>query len=162
MNKHHVIGLLSICIAVLVWLLTRDFPGGTGDVHISGPAFFPRVLAGILGIAGLSEILVGSVASVRDGEKTISVVRIRQLVASRYAANMGLIIVLLVFFLSMFNLLGFFVTGFIVVFTLMIRLGVPWVKNLVASLIFVIVIDLLFGRLFTISLPSGVLSVIGL
>jgi hypothetical protein len=38
------------------------------------------------------------------------------------------------------------------------RLQVKWWKNLAATVTLILVIQLLFGKLFTISLPYGVLS----
>jgi hypothetical protein len=162
MNKHHVIGALALAIGIVTYILTADFPTGRGDVHLAGPAFFPRILALILGAAGVWEITIGTVKAVRDGERPITAESVKNIATSWYAANMALIIALVVFFILMFKPLGFILTALIVVFVLMHRLGVPVLKNLLASLLFVVVIYLLFGRLFTISLPGGVLSVIGL
>ncbi|NBF38895.1 MAG: hypothetical protein GVY14_00615 [Spirochaetes bacterium] len=162
MNKHHVIGVLALVIGIATYALTSDLPTGRGDVHLVGPAFFPRILALILGAAGLWEITIGTVKAVRDGERPITAERIKNIATSWYAVNMVLIIALVVFFVLMFKPLGFVLTALIVVFVVMHRLGVPVLKNLFAGLVFVVVIYLLFGRLFTISLPGGVLSVIGL
>jgi len=162
MNKHHVMGALALVIGIVTYVLTADFPTGRGDVHLAGPAFFPRILALILGAAGVWEITIGTVNAVRHGERPITTKRVKDIATSWYAANMALIIGLVVFFIFMFKPLGFVLTALIVVFVVMYRLGVPVLKNLLASLLFVAVIHLLFGRLFTIALPGGVLSVIGL
>ena len=76
--------------------------------------------------------------------------------------NVILIIVLLLFFIFFFERLGFIVCTSIVLFILMYRLGVPLLKDVVYTVIFVTIILLIFGRLFSISLPSGVLEYIGL
>lgn len=162
MNKHHVMGILGLVFALVTFLLTTTFPAGGGRVHTSGPAFFPRVVALILALAAIWELIVGTVSAVRNGERTISTRKVWDLIRTSYALNMAMIITLVVFFIVMFRPLGFILTGFTLVFLVMLRLGVPLLKNIITAVIIVTFIQLLFGRIFSISLPSGVLSVIGL
>jgi hypothetical protein len=46
-------------------------------------------------------------------------------------------------------------------FILMWRFGVPLLKNMVYSVIFVFLLNAIFGKLFTIYLPSGILDYLG-
>lgn len=160
LNQEHVISVLCFITAFVVLRLVADFPEGQQRQHLSGPAFFPRVLAAVFIITGIGEMITGFAKE--EDHSPISMKELWKRVKSAYGINMLLVIALIVFFINFFNVLGFIITAFVVVFVTMWRLGVPWGKNLLVTVLLVGIIDLIFGYLFTISLPSGVLSVIGL
>ncbi|GAB6277666.1 MAG: hypothetical protein SAMD01599839_22060 [Rectinema sp.] len=62
----------------------------------------------------------------------------------------------------LFEPLGFIISTIAFLFLLMLLLGLKWWKSLLYAVIYTAVIYLLFGRLFTIGLPSGILSALGM
>ena len=72
--------------------------------------------------------------------------------------NIFFIIALILFFIFFMEALGFMVTAYFIIFILLWRFGVPLARNLAYSAGFVILLYLIFGKLFTIYLPSGILD----
>lgn len=75
--------------------------------------------------------------------------------------NILLTIALILFFIFLMETLGFMVCSYVMLFILMGRFGVPLFKNIVYSAIFVLLLNVIFAKLFTIYLPSGVLDYLG-
>jgi hypothetical protein len=57
--------------------------------------------------------------------------------------------------------LGFVLCCYFILFMLMWRFGVPVIRNLIYSGVFLSLVYLIFGKLFIIYLPSGVLDYVG-
>ena len=74
--------------------------------------------------------------------------------------NIFIIIVLILFFILLMEVLGFLICCYLMLFILMWRFGVPLLKNIGYSAGFVAMIYLIFGKLFTIYLPSGIFDYI--
>jgi len=153
-NQEHIIGIFCVALGGLVLFLTRGFPSGQGNVQISGPAFFPNVLSIVLIAVGIVEGLTGSL---RDQEGTASIGDIWKGLRKPEFLNILLLAALFLFYIFFVELLGFIITTYIFLFIVMWRLGVPHIKNILYSGIFLVVIVLIFGKLFTVSLPSGIL-----
>lgn len=153
-NQEHIIGLFCVALGGLVLFLTRNFPAGQGNVQISGPAFFPNVLSIVLIIVGVIEGLTGSL---KDEGEFASIGAIWRGMKKPEFINILMLVALFLFYIFFVELLGFIITTFIFLFIVMWRLGVPLIKNILYSVIFLVVIVLIFGKLFTVSLPSGIL-----
>ncbi len=153
-NQEHIIGIICIAIGAVVLVLTRTFPGGTDAVNISGPAFFPNVLSWILIILGLYEMLFGtfgkldnihSVSDIRAGMKTPEFL------------NLVIITAALIIYILTVEVIGFFTISFLFLYTILWRLGGRMVKNLISSLVILVVIYAIFTLIFAVSLPNGIL-----
>src|SRR6056297_3244207 len=155
-NQEHAIGVICLVIAGITRKLTSEFPQGMGSKGTPGPEFFPNVLTVLLIVFGVMEIVIGF--KKQEQFEAITVGKMWNGIKSWGGLNILLVIALMLFYIFLFEILGFIVTSFIVLFILMWRLGVPWWKNIIATATLIIVIQLLFGYLFTISLPYGVLS----
>jgi len=153
-NQEHIIGIFCVALGGLVLFLTRNFPSGQGNVQISGPAFFPNVLAIVLIAVGLIEGLTGSI---KDEGSFASIGDIWRGMKKPEFVNILLLVGLFLFYIFFVEFLGFIITTFLFLFIVMWRLGVPWIKNIMYSAVFLVVIVLIFGKLFTVSLPSGIL-----
>ena len=160
LNQEHLIGIVCLGIAFFVLLITPSFPKGQANINITGPAFFPNLLAYIFILCGVYEIVIGFFQE--QGRIDINFAHFWASVRSPQVTNVLLIIGLLVLFILFFERLGFVVCTFLLLFILIHRLGVPLLHNLVYTISFVVMILVIFGRLFSISLPSGVLEYIGL
>lgn len=154
LNQEHIIGILCVALGGIVLFLTRNFPGGQGNVQISGPAFFPNVLAIILIFVGITEGLTGSL---REMGEFASVGAIWRGMKKPEFLNILLLTGLFLFYIFFVEVLGFIITTFVFLCVVMWRLGVPLIRNILYSVIFLVIIMLIFGKLFTVSLPSGIL-----
>ena len=157
LNAEHIIGLIAIALALTIFWLGRSFPKATtGASDLTGPAFYPNVLAFVFIFCGVLEIITGfrgsedkvtpNFSGLLDGFRNPGVV------------NIFIIIVLILFFILLMEVLGFFICSYLMLFILMWRFGVPFLKNIGYSAGFVAMIYLIFGKLFTIYLPSGILD----
>ena len=159
-NQEHIIGAICAMLGVITLYLTSSFPEGQSNVNITGPAFFPNVLAIIFIACGIYETSLGFFQE--KGRIDVNLSHLWNSVKSPQVINAILIVVLLVFFIVFFERLGFVLCTSIVLFVLMHRLGVPLLKNAAYTVTFIATILVIFGRLFSISLPSGVLESLGL
>jgi hypothetical protein len=154
-NREHIVGLVCIAIAVAVLMVTPGFPSGQGDGNWTGPSFFPNVLAVIYLLLGLYQVFFGfliqskKAASTAETGNRIDPVSLKKTV---------LFLLLLAGYIGFFEVLGFIVTSLAFLILFMTILGVPPLKSFLYSTVFVLVIYLLFGKLFTIGLPSGILG----
>lgn len=154
-NQEHVIGVVCVAIGVVTLLLTRDFPVGQGNVNLTGPAFFPNIVAIVLLTTGVIQIFVGCVNAA--DRPAITPAAIRSVLARREAVTVMLTILLIALYVLVMKRIGFFVSTFAVLILMMVRLGAGWIRALIATVVLLAVLYLVFGRLFYVSLPQGVL-----
>lgn len=160
MNREHVVGLVCVAISIVTWILAADLPQGKAAISVSGPGLFPNVLATVLALCGLSEFILGTVK--RRELPAIRLPEAFRRFATKECRSILAVLFLVAGFILFFPHLGFFLTTFLFLFLCMKLFGVHWNHNLVASVSVVVVIYLVFGVLFTISLPSGILRYVGL
>lgn len=153
-NQEHIVGVLCIAIGALVLVLTKSFPGGTDAASISGPAFFPNLLSIILIALGLYEVLNGVFG---NQQEFASFRKIWLGMKSREFVNLLIISALMIGYIGTVEILGFYTMSAVFLFIVLWRLNVKLVKNLICTAIFLAVIYLVFSRIFTVSLPSGIL-----
>jgi len=156
-NREHIVGLVCLAIAAAALAITPGFPEGQVGVNLTGPAFFPNVLAYLLIILGVLQGIAGFrlAASPAGAARTT---RMDPAVLKRVLAFLALVFS----FVFLFEPLGYFPTTFIFLFLLMMLFGVKPLKSALFSTLYVAVIYLLFGQLFTIGLPSGILAILGI
>jgi putative tricarboxylic transport membrane protein len=153
-NQEHIIGVLCIAIGAVVLGLTKSFPGGTAAAEISGPAFFPNTLSYILILMGIYEILHGMYGK---SEKFHSFAAIWAGMKTREFANLVIICFALLVYILTVEIIGFFTISALYLYVVLWRLGVKPVKNLISTILFLIVIYLVFTIIFAVTLPSGIL-----
>lgn len=160
LNQEHIIGIICLVISTIILFLTRSFPKGQENINISGPAFFPNLLAIIFILCGIYEVIIGFFQE--TGHIDMDPKHLMEGIRKPEVINIILIIGLILFFIFFFEKVGFILCTGILIFVLMARLGVPILKNLLYTISFIVIILIIFGRLFSISLPSGILEHIGL
>lgn len=155
-NKEHIIGTLCIILGTVVLILTKSFPkGAASNMQLTGPAFFPNLLSVILIIIGVYEIIIGFVS--KETQPYYSFTQLWRNIRQPKSITILVIIGMLIFFLAFINLLGFYAISLIFLLVVLWRLNIVWWKNLISSFVFLGIIYLIFGKLFTITLPSGIL-----
>lgn len=161
LNQDHIIGIVCIILAVVILVTTRSFPKATsGASDLSGPSFYPNLLAYVFIICGLLEIIGGF--RKQAGRKPFDLTHFWDSITRPGPLNILLTIALILFFIFFMEVLGFIVSSYVTLFILMWRFGVPLFKNIVYSAIFVLLLNVIFAKIFMIYLPSGVLDYAGL
>lgn len=146
-------GFVLLALAVFVWATAAGFPKLTGAPY--GAAFFPQVLAVLLGLAALVLIFRG-IQAWRNGEAVIQ--------ADAWVRNparwlgLGLIIGALLLYSGISASLGFHITVFLIAAVLMIYLGARVWLALLVAIIAAIVLWLFFARVLLVPLPGGILT----
>jgi putative tricarboxylic transport membrane protein len=138
------LGIVSGFIGVVIFVLTKTFPASATGGMIAGPAFFPHVLAVLFFIIAAVEIIKGSVERNEETGKveTYSVKKILMIVG------------LFVFYIGLFDILGFYFTTAIFLLLIQRMLGLDLKHNVIATVIIIVVIYLVFYRLFSVCLPG--------
>lgn len=140
-----------------IFWISRSFPKTTtGASDLTGPAFYPNVLALVFIFCGVLEIITGFRES--EGKVILNFSGLLNGLRNPGVLNIFFIIALILFFIFFMEALGFMVTAYFIIFILLWRFGVPLARNLAYSAGFVILLYLIFGKLFTIYLPSGILD----
>lgn len=178
-NREHIVGAICIAIAAAVLLVTPSFPEGQAGVNLTGPAFFPNLLAYIFVVLGVFQLLAG-IRLARSAARTAAfgaagagaTGAAHEARAEATAASDGpngkaprrllLFLALIAGFIAFLNPFGFIPTTLTFLFLLLMLFGVKPLKSALFSVIFTAVIYLMFGMLFTIGLPAGILSFLGI
>jgi putative tricarboxylic transport membrane protein len=147
-------GVVLILLSGIVYYLTWDFPGMPGQPY--GPALFPRLIAVLMALTGVS-LIIGGVR--KWGE--LPVVAFGEWVRSpRHIANLTAVILAVVFYILASRTLSFLLTGFTILTVLFLILrgrSHLW-SSLVIAAAMTIAIQQLFGQFLRVPLPWGVLQ----
>jgi hypothetical protein len=160
LRQEYIIGLFCLIFSSIILITTRSFPAGVeGAGYLAGPSFYPNLLAIIFTLCGIYEISKGIKKQLGTGS-TDPVLHLKSIMAPG-PLNIILIIISNLFFIFFMERVGFHISSFIITFALMWRFGVSIVKNIIYSSIFLFLLFIIFGRLFRISLPYGLLELVG-
>lgn len=150
-------GIIIIGIAIFVIIVSLNFPLFIlGDKKLPGPNFFPVILSIILIIAGGYEILIAR----RSIHAKIPAKSPKEYLKDWGNQNVLIVILSLILYVSFLKWLGFTLATFIFSLILMVRLKTGWIRGTIFSTVAVIVIILLFVKLFRVQLPEGSLGII--
>lgn len=149
------IGGLLLALALAVFVHAGSFPPTPGQPY--GPSLFPRIIALGLGGAGLL-LIVGGLRARRDGGVWVDLDAWAR--SGRGWANVLAVVLALVAYILLSGLLGFLLTGFVVLASLLLWLRGPrrLPSALAVSAAAVVVIHLIFVRLLAVPLPRGALE----
>jgi putative tricarboxylic transport membrane protein len=161
LNQDHIIGFVCLFLSATILYLTRAFPkASTGASDLTGPSFYPNLLAILFILCGIYEIVYG--LKEVEGRNSIRLASFLKGIRNPGFINILIIFLLTVFFILFMDLLGFIICSYVFLFTLMWRFGVPFLKNILYSILYVLFLLFVFGKIFAIYLPSGVLDFLGL
>jgi hypothetical protein len=142
-------GVAAFCILLgsMMLLLVKNFPQfQTGNEGFTGPGFFPVVIGVLLLAAGVGEIF--------EARKSDRLITFRIANKAGFINICAVILGILCYILTL-NILGFIVATFSFSFGLMLLLKVRVVSGLGLSFFLVILLVLIFGKLFHLPLPAG-------
>lgn len=147
-------GGFFILFAGLIFYFTKDLRMMPGQNY--GASFFPRMIATGMGLMGLVMV----VQDLRDPESPRGVQIPDWFRSPRHIANFLLVIGVLVFYILISDWLGFLITGFICLYTMLIWLhgAKYWRGSLALSVAFIIGLQFFFGQFLRVPLPWGLLQ----
>jgi len=148
-------GIILIGISFFVIYESMKFPPFIlAGKKLPGPNFFPVILSIILLGCGINEILstLKYMPLEKNGESFISFIN--------NWGNQNILIITLGLILYVFILkwLGFIVSTFLLASIFMIRLKTGWLRGILYSIFLVMIIFVLFGTIFRVQLPVGLLN----
>ena len=138
------IGIISCIIGIISYVLTLSFPT-CGKSGVPGPEFFPRILAILFLIISVIQISKSFL------EKNTQTQEIEKVNYSRMLILIGLF----AFYILFLDIIGFFITTIIFLMVLQKLLYVKFKTSLFVTFIIIMVIFLIFDKLFCVSLPMG-------
>jgi len=154
------IGSLLVALSAFTFYITKDFPPfRSRGVTLPGPSFFPRFVAVVLLCCGILEYVQASRQS-RSADEHEKQPGFRQVVTGFISSpGMGTIVISIigiVLYVLLLEKIGFEImtTAFLV--AMMLCFQVKPVKAVAYSVIVVVVMVVLFERLFQVPLPPGV------
>lgn len=145
-------GLFFILFGLLLFFMTRNYPAMPGQDY--GPSLFPRLIAVLMAAGGL--VLVAKGARKWRAEP---IVRMADWTRSpRHIGNFAAVLLSLVFYILLSDLLGFVVTGSIVLMFLLVWLRgrAYWRSSLLITVLTVVLMHQAFGQVLRVPLPWGI------
>ncbi len=132
---------------------------GLGQNQDPGPRVFPMVLGAILVVGGIVEFVL-SLKKVPQGDSLQSGESVLKETPLSLAGlkNLGVLFVGLVLYVGLIGYLGFGLSTLLFGVAMMVRLGVRWWVAGLVTVGLLAGIYLLFGQLFRVQLPTGVLG----
>ncbi len=151
MEKSDLIGggiFVSLGVFILLW--TLGFP--TLEKEHPGPALFPRILAVLF-------IFFGGIVFYRGwkdgGTKAESE---EEASFSPNYFNPIFVLILVGMYIGLSPVLGFYISSTLVLFLMMLKLQVPYLKGILISVLLTLFVNFMFSKLLRVPLPIGFLG----
>lgn len=151
MNKkiNYIIITIFLVFGGIVWFLMKDFPS-KGLEEGFGPAFYPKLLLGVLLIL-LVILLIQTLSNKGMEEEEIKLPELGQL------KRPALILLCMCGYVLLMPYLGFIITGILYLFVTMRILNANLVRSIIVSVAMIIIVYLLFRYAFKVPLPLGMI-----
>lgn len=147
-------GVSIVFLTLLLYFIVIPSQIKIKNVHSMGPDFMPKLMIGVFGICGIIMILKNLGAM--KGEKGSNLHILRGL--AKYWPQVVLLLLLLIYLIIM-PMLGFVISSMIFLFFLLWYFGESnAVKNIIVSVIYVLLAWYVFTNFFKISFPKGILG----
>jgi putative tricarboxylic transport membrane protein len=148
-----VLGVLLLALTALIWVVTASFPRIPGQPY--GPDLFPRVITGFLGIAGVLMVLRGMLSTPRLPFAELAPWARSPRAIGAILLTLGAILA----YILLADTLGFVITAFCLLLTLMLYLRVSPVTSLATAAGVALAVEYFFSGLMRVPLPRGLLAV---
>lgn len=152
-----VLGLIFLTLSGATFLLMADFPSGNRFQGM-GPAFYPGLLAALLGVLSLFLVLKGVFTS--GGEELIEEERNKEpsILFGMHLKVPGTLVVIVCLYLVLTDMIGFlWITPIFLVAT-MKTLRAGWALAFITAISLTVLIYIIFGVALRVPLPEGVLT----
>ncbi|MDD3461068.1 MAG: tripartite tricarboxylate transporter TctB family protein [Mesotoga sp.] len=156
--KNIVFGVFLIVLALLVLYFGWSFPAYRirGET-LPGPKFFPFTLAVVLMIVGAYYIIKSVVMIKKKMIPKDSSIAFEERFTFEGIKNIVAVVAAILFLVPIIEFLGFILGTIIVSSVLMMILNVKVLRSIIYSTILAVMIFLIFGTLFRLPLPEGVI-----
>jgi putative tricarboxylic transport membrane protein len=137
-------------LGVFILICTLGFP--TLDKDHPGPSLFPRILAMLF-------IVFGGIVFYRgwkDGKSEPE--SGEEIFLAQNYINPLFVLILIGLYIGLSPVLGFYITSTLVLFLMMMRLKVPYLRGILISVLLTIFVNLMFAKLLRVPLPIGFLG----
>jgi putative tricarboxylic transport membrane protein len=142
-------GAIFVTLGIVILLLTLQFP--TLEKGHPGPSLFPRILAVLF-------ISFGAIVFLRGvkGEKKGAPAEIQgdEAVTPNYF-NPIFVLIIIGAYIVLSNWVGFYLTSTLLLFLLMIKLKVPYLRSFLISILLTLFVDFMFAKILRVPLPIG-------
>lgn len=142
-------GGIFTALGIFIFILTFQFPSLEGG-H-PGPSLFPRILAILFIFFGGIIVLRG----LRAGKKEPESAPAEEIPVPRNYFDPIFVLILIGAYMILSNLLGFFITSTLILFLMMIKLRVPYLRSLVISILLTLFVNFMFYKILRVPLPTG-------
>lgn len=148
LKVEHLIGIFAIILGISIFFLTNSFPDfNIGNAGVPGPAFFPNLIGGLLILVGIGEFF-----EARKSKRHLNFA----IKNKQSLFNILVVIALILAYIFLLKKIGFILMSFFFCFVVMKLLQVSWSKSIIFALILVVILYLVFGKLFRLPLPVGI------
>lgn len=142
-------GGIFTALGIFIFILTFQFPSLEGG-H-PGPSLFPRILAILFIFFGGIIVLRG----LRAGKKEPESAPAEEIPVPRNYFDPIFVLILIGAYMILSNWLGFFITSTLILFLMMIKLRVPYLRSLVISILLTLFVNFMFYKILRVPLPTG-------
>ena len=148
-----VIGVILLLFAAVVIIHAQtSFPGLPGQDY--GPAFFPTIIGAGFAVCGIIFVIQG-VAQLRE----VPLVRLGAwATSSRHVANLLVVVGMLLFYILLSDVLGFFITSTVLLTGLLVQFGNRLQPSLGIAVAATFVVHFFFYKMLLVPLPWGFLE----
>ena len=145
-------GGIFVALGILIFILTFQFPSLEGGQP--GPSLFPRILA-VLFIFFAGIVLW---RGWRTGKGKLDSPPEEEIPVPRNYFDPIFVLILIAVYMALSNWLGFFITSTLILFLMMIKLGVPYLRSVVISILLTLFVNFMFYKILRVPLPMGFLG----
>jgi len=142
-------GGIFTALGIFIFILTFQFPSLEGG-H-PGPSLFPRILAILFIFFGGIIVLRGLRAGKKEPESSPA----EEIPVPRNYFDPIFVLILIAGYMALSNWLGFFITSALILFLMMIKLRVPYLRSLVISILLTLFVNFMFYKILRVPLPTG-------
>lgn len=142
-------GGIFTALGIFIFILTFQFPSLEGG-H-PGPSLFPRILAILFIFFGGIIVL----RALRAGKKEPESAPAEEIPVPRNYFDPIFVLILIGAYMILSNWLGFFITSTLILFLMMIKLRVPYLRSLVISILLTLFVNFMFYKILRVPLPTG-------
>jgi len=157
-TKNILFGIFLFVLAFLIFYFGWSFLAyKIRGESLPGPEFFPFTLAVVLIMLGVYYIIKSAVMIKMKKLPRDAAIAFEEKFTFEGVKNIVAVVAAIVFFVPIIELLGFILGTIIVSSILMIILNVKVLRSIIYSTILAVMIFLIFGTLFRIPLPEGII-----
>ncbi|MBA3448015.1 MAG: tripartite tricarboxylate transporter TctB family protein [Pseudaminobacter sp.] len=147
-------GAIFLAIAIAVFFYAGTFPGTRGVAY--GPDLFPRIVAAMMGLGGIMLIVGGLRQTARQPLLSLAGWVYKPRTYAIFAGVIGSVL----FYIFASPVLGFLLTGFTMLFGLLVVTRRPArpLSSVIIAAVVTAIIHILFVRALRVPLPYGIIE----